>query len=970
MLNGRRRNTLSRTVVFLVLSRGICEAQTARIGAAIQGTVVDDTGAFVPDCEVTLDSAERGQVRSATTDSDGFFRLGELRVGMYNLRVDKVGFASYLQRGIRLSVGQTVELSVRLSPATVKSQITVSTQPPSIDVSETGVTSVIDSERIEELPVRTRNSLDFVLLAPGVAASNSQALAGGQGALAASGFTFGGLRARSNSISIDGLDNNDDYVGASRTELSPEIVHEFQVVNNGLSAEYGGAAGGSINVITKSGANQMHGDTFIFIQNGALNARDPIGNESSKPSLERYRAGASNGGALVKNQTFYYWAFEQEHKRAQEVSDISPNVATALNAFLEAGAFRGLGTRHVVAGFFPVAHAETEASARMDHQITSQHSLMLRYALTNNREASDAFNTAGLDDASTRGSSFTKDDGLAGSLVSLFSPTNLNDLRFQVAERRVTLQTNDQRGPEIDINGIINFGRPYLGNDYRHEDYYEVSDTLALSQGRHLIKTGIAMNRVHVRAIAPDGFGGVYTFPSLTEFLQGKADSVRQAFGDANTRFAVSGLGAFTQDRWRLNRRLTADLGGRYDFENLPQGFNKDTTNFSPRIGLAYSPSGRWVLRAGFGIFYDRYVLANLNRAIEKDGTQAFEQVVDSGAAEVFQQTAGGPLATPTPGLAPSIFRADPHLATSYGQQSSFGIERQLSTNFTLRGTYQMVRGVRLSRTRNINLLPPVILSGQNAVLLGVPNPTPQQLGRDFFGRNRLDPQFNDVEHIENSASSTYHGLSVSLNRRLADEIEFSASYMVSRTIDDASDFNEQPQNPFNLQAEQGPSLNDQEQRFVMSGLFDLPFGEEQHNKGAGVGPRDSRSRVLSKVLAHIELALIITEESGRPVNPLVGFDSNRSHTFPLSVRPLGFGRNSLRTPAFGTVDFRVLKYFLVGKRARLDLVAESFNLLNHTNVREINPFYGSHLNPMPGFESPAASFPARQVQFSIDFEY
>ncbi len=802
---------------------------------------------------------------------------------------------------------------------------------------------------------------------------------GGQTSLAASGFTFGGLRARSNKITIDGLDNNDEYAGASRTELSPEIVHEFQVVNNGLSAEFGGASGGSINVVTKSGTNHIHGDAFIFGQNGALNARNPIENEASKPSLKGYRFGASNGGPVLKNRTFYYWALEQDYKRSQDDSDIDPTVASAINGFLASGAFPRLGAHRVIPGFFPIAGAETEASAKLDHEISDRNSLMLRYAFTNNREASDAFNTSGLTDPSARGSSFTEDQALVGSFVSLLWPRTVNDLRFQLAERNVTLRTNDQRGPEIDINGFINFGRPYAGKDHRREDHYEISDTFAVSKTRHLLKSGLVVNRVHLRAHTPDGFGAVYIFPGLADFLRGNADSFRQAFGDPSTGFAVTSYGFFAQDHWRVSRRLTTDLGVRYDFERLPSGFNQDTNNVSPRIGLAYSPSSRWVVRAGFGIFYDRYVLANLKRAVEKDGTHGFEQVVDGGAAAtIFHQAQGGPLEAPMEGMQPSIFRPDPHLATSYSEQASFGVERQLSTNLTLNTNYLLVRGVKLSRTRNINLTPSIILTCENAAALGVANPSPQQLGCDFFGPGRLGPRFNDIELLEDSASSTYHGISFSLNRRLANEIEFSANYTISKTTDDASDFDEQPQNPYDLRADRGPSRNDQTQRFVLSGLFDLPFGEKERRaprvqRLVSLPPSPRRrlsSGLLDKILGHVELAPIITVGSGRPVDPLIGLDSNRSHAFPLSARPLGFGRNTLKTPTLAAVDFRVLKYFPLGEHAHLDLAAEFFNLFNHTNISQINPFYGNSSSPIPGFTRPTEAFHARQVQFSIDFEY
>jgi hypothetical protein len=197
-------------------------------------------------------------------------------------------------------------------------------------------------------------------------------------------------------------------------------------------------------------------------------------------------------------------------------------------------------------------------------------------------------------------------------------------------------------------------------------------------------------------------------------------------------------------------------------------------------------------------------------------------------------------------------------------------------------------------------------------------------------------------------------------------ELAFSASYTLSKTFDDASDFDEQPQNPFDLRAENAISRQHQQQRFVFNALWELPIGDEEEKSGKS----EESTNWLTQGFSHIEVAPILTLESGRPVNPLTGLDSNQSHAFPLWARPLGLGRNSLSTPALATMDFRVLKYFPFGGAKRLDLVAEFFNLFNSANVSQINPVFGSGLTPIPGFRQPVAGTGARQIQFSLDFEF
>ena len=251
------------------------------------------------------------------------------------------------------------------------------------------------------------------------------------------------------------------------------------------------------------------------------------------------------------------------------------------------------------------------------------------------------------------------------------------------------------------------------------------------------------------------------------------------------------------------------------------------------------------------------------------------------------------------------------------------------------------MRGVKLARTRNINLLPP----------------------GPIFGPGRADPRFTDIYQLEDSAGSTYSGVSLALNRRMSHELAFSANYTLSKTFDDASDFNEQPQNPFDWRADRAVSLQHQQQRLTFNALWELPIGDEE----AGQTPKDNW---VTRVFGHVEVAPILTVDGGRPVNPLTGIDSNGSHAFPLSARPLGFGRNALRTPMLANVDLRVLKYFPFGETARLDLVAEAFNLLNHANVAEMNPVFGTGLTPLAGFLAPITGTGARRIQFSLDFEF
>jgi hypothetical protein len=277
---------------------------------------------------------------------------------------------------------------------------------------------------------------------------------------------------------------------------------------------------------------------------------------------------------------------------------------------------------------------------------------------------------------------------------------------------------------------------------------------------------------------------------------------------------------------------------------------------------------------------------------------------------------------------------------------------------------YLLVRGRHLPRTLNVNLPPPAPLTIDNAASLGVEAPVPQQVGRPVFGLRRLDPSRDGVIELQPTASSSYHGMTVALNRRLARDTEWSVAYTWSHARDSVSDFDDQPQNPYALAEEWADSRYNQRHRLVVSALFDLPIGEEE-DRTAGDVPN-----AWARAFSHIDVAPILTIGSGHPFNVITGGDDNQTGVFPFTSRPLNVGRNSGRLPAAATFDIRILKYFTIKPHGKLDLVIEAFNVLNRTNVTQVNTVFGPLLKPPPSFGRAIEAESARQLQFSIDFEF
>ncbi|MDQ2842934.1 MAG: TonB-dependent receptor, partial [Acidobacteriota bacterium] len=540
----------------------------------------------------------------------------------------------------------------------------------------------------------------------------------------------------------------------------------------------------------------------------------------------------------------------------------------------------------------------------------------------------------------------------------------VNSLRFELSQRRAVERTGEPGTPGVLIPGTVLFGTPFEGNSRRFETHVDGEDTFLFERGHHLFEAGIGVEHVKLRAQVLNGFSGLFVFPTVSALQTGGADFFTRSFGNSTTNFAESRIGVYVQDHWRAAHTLTLDYGLRYEINRLPSTLRTTPLDFSPRLGLAWTPRKSLVVRGGFGIFYDRYLLSTVNRVLEFDGLHASSQIVEGPAAASLYASASIPTASLS-GVAPSIWQADSHLINPYSEVGSLSVEQTLPLQTTLAAEYQFVHGVHLGRTVNSNLLPPVLLTTSNAPSLGIDSPSAQQLGRPVFSAARVDPAHDAVNRFSTTASSNFNGATVTLNRQFQDDFELLAGYTYSKTIDDASSDLEQPQNPFDLGAERALSLLDQRHRFTLSGLWLIgPDLGDPADAAANANPGP-----LMRILNGLEFAPIFQVGSGFRVNPVTGLDSSREHIFPFAARPAGYARNSLSTTPNIDFDLRLLKMVPLGK-GHLDISAESFNLLNHRNVSLLNAAFGLNAQPQSGFGTPIATSTPRHLQFSLDYEF
>lgn len=896
-------STVRFLVALLAAASALVHAQTASVTGVIQGAVIDATGAAVPGVRVAARHQDTAAERLAETGVNGHFAITSLTPGTYTLKVESPGFVPIQVKPFPLAAGHVVVQDFRLQPAGINERVDVKEEPEAIDLAASSASVSLGYERIEEAPARSRNYLNFVLAAPGVApsagASSQRTMTGARTPLGDSGFTFGGMRPRNNAIQIDGLDNRDETTGGNRVAVGLEMVQEFRVAGTAVGAELGGAAGGLLNMITRSGVNTLHGDFTMFAQNEIFNARRTEV-AAERPRFRRYQPGMSANGPLRRDRTFLAGAVEHENESAEEWSNVPGYALTAIP-----GAIRGL---------YPTGMRGTDFSLKLNHQAGQRDTLNTRYAFSRGHVRNEVQGPDNFPDRSAQGSSITADHSLVGNWMRVITPTTVNDVRLQFAQRTMDLTPNSGTlAPMYEIPGVATLGQFHRMNAQRTERHYQLVEQFNFTLGPHRLSTGVDVHTVTLDSVIRNRFAGIYVFPTLDDFVRGRPDVFIQAFGRPATQMTTVPVGLWLQDRWQIRSGLLAEMGVRFDRQRMPMGITPSTSNLAPRAGFAWRPSVTrpLVVRAGVGLFFDRYPLAFLNEALQKNGVQGFEQyAVGAAAVEAFALSRGGVLNTPLAGVPLSTYRTASRFPSTYSRKLTAGMEHGLGKDTSISVEATQIRGFHLPRIRNVT--------------------------------GTLPPSYE----LEQTARSSYAGVSATLNHRLSRELTYLVSYNLGRSYDDGSDFDEQPQNPLAIRQDWAHSRQHQLHRLAASAVFELPFLED------------------------VSFAPILSVGSGRPVNAVLTTDLFRTGAFPISARPAGFDRNRFRSRANFNLDLRLMKTIRVRDRALLQFGIEGFNLTNHANIERVSQFYQNGAGRLASFGQPLESLPARQLQLLIQFEY
>src|SRR5689334_9157761 len=917
-------------LVFIIW--GVGAAQQNVTSGTLSGRIEDERGAVVSGVTVTATHLETNQQLTTTSDVDGRYRFPYLRTGDYDLKVDAQGF-SPVTKQLTVSVGQALELPIQLDVAGVTAQVNIGSDVPAIETVRTQITETIRPREINELPLNGRNYLDLALLVPAVAPTNtgSNQRFAETSAVPGQGISIAGQRNLYNSFIVDGVSANDDAADLTGTYYSEEVIDQFQVVTSGGIAEFGRASGGVVNILTRSGTNDWRGNLYGFFRNQRFDARNPLA--PTKDSLTQAQYGGTASGPLRHERTFFFTNFEQTRRNYSAVLTIAPTAVASINDRLRAVNYGG---PLVETGVVPASFDTTNFFARIDHRLSERNQLSARYSLYHIK-AVNSRNVGGLN-AVSRGTGISDiDQTVQVSNVTTLSSRTLNEARFQFTHSRLDAPINDATGPAVNIAGVANFGTATFSPLARDINLFEAVDNVSTQIGEHSLKAGggFLYNRLNI--VFPGALQGVYNFSSLNNFLNGNYNTFQQAFGAEQQFQSNPNLGAFIQDEWRVRRDFTINAGLRYDLQFLPDPIQTDTNNFAPRLGVVYAPGDRkTVIRASYGLYYDRIPLRATSNALQRDGSKYLVVQLSPGqpGAPVFPNVlAVQPSTLPTK---PNITRIDPNIEASYSQQANLQIERELPWDAVMSVGYLHLRAKHLILSRNVNV-------PRFPASAGVPN-----LGRP-------DPKWGNISQFEGAGNSYYDGMVVSFNKRASRWATVRLSYTLSKTIDDAGNFFfSTVQDNFNIRGDRGLSDNDQRHRLVLSGTLEAP----QEGKAHG----------FQRLLNGFQFGYIFTYASRLPFNVLLvsdrNFDGNNND------RPLGIGRNTGHGFDFASLDLRVSRRFRLTEHVDVQLLAEGFNVLNRANFGVPNNTFGPGVDPLPTFGQPTAAFDPRQFQFGMKVSF
>ena len=918
--------------ILLLVVIALCAVSSAQVfTGAISGRVVDPQGAVLRQAKVSVKDLGTDVTRTLETSADGSFRLEGLEAGAYEVAVSSAGFAELRSR-IAVRVGQVSNLRAQMNVSAAHESVEV--QENVLDTTSSVLGNPVTQHQILESPLANRSFANIAFIAPMTAPVEPSDPTKAR----ITAVSFAGSSGLNVDLSVDGGDNNDDFIGGFLQNISPEAIREFNVRTAQFDADTSRTNGGSIVISTQSGTNQWHGSATGFFRASALNARNALDNpnrDPKQPYASQNYVGTI-GGPLKKDRLWLFNSYEYNHE--------DPSVAYSANSQSEFNALAGFATAGQIPGVssinvpssVSVPFRDSLFNSRADWQQSQRSDWFLRFSLDRNLVHNDLVQQGALPGTGFATHSnyynlllsnhFTMGSEWLGALVlesSIFKHNKLRNsnlgfaLAFPFSTTAITTSGFETFGDNQFATAITAF--PVERDQEKYQFRYDISHTGA----GHATKFGI--NFIHEPVLRgrlsdgqerliqfnsdPSGYTDISKFftclapgqppptvgpppPDCTNSTDAN-DAMVSFLSATNGTFSQSirRLGLFVEDSWKVVPHFTLNYGLRYDttfglFKASGRDQNQNLTlqalrtagvpfangvphdyrkAFSPRLGIAYSPGdGNTVLRAGFGLFY--------NDLSQGGWAEAFQAVNNAVTDPAVQSS-----------LPPSII--DPHYHTPYAIQASAALEHAFANNWHVTAQFQHQGGVHQYRRY------------------------------EYLHDVSLPKDAPDTSVFRSDNRSSYNGGSLILQHR-GGRYDVTAHYTFARattwgaTVGELFDYVNgvtDPLNPFGS-GDHGPSGEDIRHRFVVSGIFELPY--------------------------KFQISTLVQFESARPYTIFTPADANGDHNFTdrAVINGVPTHLDQFRGTPYSQIDVRVSRDFRITERVSIRPFAEMFNLLNRTN--------------------------------------